>query len=226
MEDSTMKDPDDLNDARLGVWRANLVLLTREVGAATRLARMMTFSATYLKLMLSGQRDFSEEFARGVEAVTGLPNGWMDEPHESGDVPDGARAAIDNETPLARFRGTAHPVRKKTVLRPPEPIFGQPAARRVEDESADAETHRRLAHVRKLRDLAMQDVRRLERHLVRPPVDLATLRSKVEDVIASADLDGHDRADLEGRLEQIDKHRQLLQRHVEKLQQLLARMGE
>src|ERR1700742_2663427 len=132
MEDSTMKDPNDLNDARLGVWRANLVLLTREVGAATRLARMMTFSATYLKLMLSGQRDFSEEFARGVEAVTGLPNGWMDKPHANGDVPDGARAAIDNETPLARFRGTAHPVRKKTVLRPPEPIFGQPAARRVE----------------------------------------------------------------------------------------------
>ncbi|MGH8782586.1 hypothetical protein [Paraburkholderia sp.] len=221
-----MKDPNDLNDARLGVWRANLVVLTREVGAATRLARMMTFSATYLKLMLSGQRDFSEEFARGVEAVTGLPNGWMDVPHADGNVPEAARDAIDNETPLARFRGTAHPVRKKTVLRPPEPIFGQPAARRIEDEGAEAETNRRLAHVRKLRDLAMQDVRRLERHFGRPPVDLATLRAKVEDVIAAADFDDHDRADLAGRLEQIDKHRQLLQRHVEKLQQLLARIGD
>ncbi|MFL9871402.1 hypothetical protein [Paraburkholderia megapolitana] len=218
-----MKDP---NDSRLDIWRANLVALTREVGAATRLARMMTFSATYLKLMLSGQRDFSEEFARGVEAVTGLPAGWMDVPHEAREVPQAARAAIDNETPLARFRGTAHPVRKKTVLRPPEPIFGQPAARRTEDEGADVEAHRRLVHFRKVRDLAMQDVRRLERHLGRPPVELAALRAKVDDVIAAGDLDGPDRADLVGRLEQIDKHRQMLQRHVEKLQQLLGRLGE
>ena len=63
MEDPAMEDSDEL---LLPVWRANLVLLTREVGAATRLARMMTFSASYLKLMLSGQREFSEEFVRGV----------------------------------------------------------------------------------------------------------------------------------------------------------------
>src|SRR5258708_39949251 len=119
MEDPAMEDSDEL---LLPVWRANLVLLTREVGAATRLARMMTFSASYLKLMLSGQREFSEEFVRGIESVTGLPPGWMDVPRTEADIPAVVRAAIDNETPLARFRGTAHPARKKSALRPPEPI--------------------------------------------------------------------------------------------------------
>jgi hypothetical protein len=33
-------------------------------------------------------------------------------------------------------------------------------------------------------------------------------------------------ADLAGRLEQIEKHRHLLMRHVEKLQELLMRLGE
>jgi hypothetical protein len=224
MDDPAMEDSDE---AQLTVWRANLVLLTREVGAASRLARMMTFSASYLKLMLAGQREFSEEFVRGVEAVTGLPSGWMDSPHAAGDIPAGARSAIDNESPLARFRGTAHPVRKKSVLRPPEPIFGQPApSKRVEEEALDAEVHRRQAHFRKVRDLAMQDVRRFERYLSHPPIELAAVRAKVEDVLAATDIDGHVHADLAGRLEQIEKHRHLLLRHVEKLQELLALLGE
>ncbi|MGF6532964.1 hypothetical protein P3T20_003760 [Paraburkholderia sp. GAS206C] len=224
MEDPAMEDSDEF---LLSIWRANLVVLTQEVGAATRLARMMTFSASYLKLMLSGQREFSEEFVRGVEAVTGLPAGWMNTPHEAGEIPANAREAIDNEMPLARFRGTAHPVRKKTVLRPPEPIFGQPApARRAEEEMFDAEAHRRHVLFRKVRDLAVQDVRRFERHLASPPVELAALRAKVEDVIAATELEDTDHADLTGRLEQIEKHRNLLMRHVEKLQALLVRLGE
>ncbi|SEI38356.1 hypothetical protein SAMN05192539_100175 [Paraburkholderia diazotrophica] len=210
----------------LPVWRTNLALLTREVGASTRLARMMTFSPSYLKLMLAGQRDFSEEFVRGVEAVTGLPPGWMDTPHESHDVPDNARDAIDNETPLARFRGTAHPVRKKSVLRPPEPIFGQQPQRRPEDDTHEAEQHRRQAHFRKVRDLAVQEVRRFERYLTHPPVELASVRAKVEDVMAAADLDERIDADLAGRLEQIDKHRHMLLRHTERLHALLAQLGE
>ena len=218
---------DDSDETLLPVWRANLAVLTREVGAATRLARMMTFSASYLKLMLSGQREFNMEFVRGVEAVTGLPAGWMDTAHEEHDIPANAREAIDNETPLARFRGTAHPARKKSVLRPPEPIFGQPtAARRAEDETFDAEAHRRQAHFRKVRDLAVQDVRRLERYLAHPPVELAVVRAKVEDVMAAAEREDTLNADLAGRLEQIEKHRHLLMRHVEKLQALLLRMGE
>ncbi|MFM0435788.1 hypothetical protein PQQ84_04960 [Paraburkholderia strydomiana] len=219
-----MEDSDEL---LLPVWRANLVLLTREVGAASRLARMMTFSASYLKLMLSGQREFSEEFVRGIEAVTGLPNGWMNTPHTEAEIPPNAREAIDNEQPLARFRGTAHPVRKKTVLRPPEPIFGQASpGRRIEDESIDAEAHRRQAYFRKVRELAVQEVRRFERHIVHAPVELASLRSRVEDVIAAADADDPIQADLAGRLEQIEKHRHLLLRHVEKLQALLGQLGE
>ncbi|MBP0595144.1 hypothetical protein J8I87_36915 [Paraburkholderia sp. LEh10] len=214
------------DDSQLPIWRANLALLTREVGAATRLARMMTFSASYLKLMLAGQRDFSEEFVRGVEAVTGLPAGWMDAPHEGGDVPANAREAIDNEAPLARFRGTAHPVRKKSVLRPPEPIFGQQPQRRPEDDLQDAEQHRRQAYFRKVRDLAMQEVRRFERSLTHPPVEFASVRAKVEDVLSAGDLDDPVHADLAGRLEQIDKHRTMLLRHTARLHALLVQLGD
>jgi hypothetical protein len=224
MEDPAMEDSDEL---LLPVWRANLVLLTREVGAASRLARMMTFSASYLKLMLSGQREFSEEFVRGVEAVTGLPAGWMNVPHGEHDVPQNAREVIDNEQPLARFRGTAHPVRKKTVLRPPEPIFGQPQpARRIEEDTLDVEAHRRQVHFRQIRELAIQEVRRFERHLSHAPVELSSMRAKVEEVIAAADSDDPIQADLAGRLEQIEKHRHLLLRHVERLQALLGQIGE
>jgi hypothetical protein len=72
----------------------------------------------------------------------------------------------------------------------------------------------------------MQDVRRFERHLSHAPVDLASMRSKVEEVIAAADLDDPIQADLAGRLEQIEKHRHLLLRHVERLQALLGQIGE
>jgi hypothetical protein len=218
---------EDSDESRLPVWRHNLAVLTREVGAVMRLARMMTFSATYLKLMLAGRRDFSAEFVRGVEAVSGLPSGWMDTPHADTDIPDNARAAIDNETPLARFYGTAHPVRKKPVLRPPGRIFGQPVApKRIGDEILDAEAHRRQAHFRKVRELAVQEVRRLERHLNHPPAEAAVIRARVEDVMAATDLDNAVHADLAGRLEQIEKHRSLLIRHIEKLQALLNRLGE
>jgi len=218
---------DDTGSELIPVWRANLVLLTREVGAVTRLARMMTFSESYLKLILLGQREFSEEFVRGVEAVIGLPAGWLDEPREHDDVPADARAAIDDARPRARFRGTAHPVRKASVLRAPEPIFGQPppAARR-DDGPAEPGAHRRFAGMRKFRDLAVQDVRKLERHLSLPPVDAAVLRARIEDVIAAAEPDDRVRADLAGRLEQIEKHHELLLRHVSKLHALLARLGD
>ncbi|MEM5419708.1 MULTISPECIES: hypothetical protein [Paraburkholderia] len=214
---------DDANATLMPMWRANLALLTREVGSATRLARMMTFSASYMKLIVSGQRDFSAEFVRGVEAVTGLPEGWMDVKHDSAEVPDETREAIASETPRARFRGTAHPVRKAPVLRV-EPIFGQGAKR--EEATATPEAHRRLAGTRKIRDLAAQDVRKLERYLSVPPVEPAVLRSRIEDVINYADPDERVRADLEGRLEQIEKHREMLLRHVSRLYALLSRLGD
>ncbi|MCP3712643.1 hypothetical protein M3I54_37980 [Paraburkholderia sp. CNPSo 3274] len=214
---------DDANATLMPMWRANLALLTREVGSATRLARMMTFSASHMKLIVSGERDFSAEFVRGVEAVTGLPEGWMDVKHDSADVPDETREAIASETPRARFRGTAHPVRKAPVLRV-EPIFGQGAKR--EEVTTTPEAHRRLAGTRKIRDLAAQDVRKLERWLSVPPVEPAVLRSRIEDVINYADPDERVRADLEGRLEQIEKHREMLLRHVSRLYALLSRLGD
>jgi hypothetical protein len=150
----------------------------------------------------------------------------MNVSHTEHDIPPNAREAIDNEQPLARFRGTAHPVRKKTVLRPPEPIFGQSGPRRVEEETLDVEAHRRQVHFRKVRELAIQEVRRFERHLSHAPVELSSMRAKVEEVIAAADLDDPIQADLAGRLEQIEKHRHLLLRHVERLQALLGQIGE
>ncbi|TAM29848.1 MAG: hypothetical protein EPN59_11140 [Paraburkholderia sp.] len=216
---------DDTGATLMPVWRANLALLTRQVGAATRLARMMTFSESYMKLILSGQRAFSGEFVRGVEAVTGLPEGWMDVPHRADEVPPAARESIDNERPHARFRGTAHPVRKPPVLRA-EPIFGQTVPARRDDAAAGADSHRRMAGVRKMRDLAVQDVRKLERYLSVPPVEPGVMRARVEDVIAAAEPDASVCADLAGRLEQIEKHRELLLRHVTRLHALLARLGE
>jgi hypothetical protein len=207
---------EDSGAALMPVWRANLAMLTREVGAVTRLARMMTFSESYMKLIVSGRRDFSAEFVRGVEAVTGLPEGWMDERHEAGDVPH------------ARFRGTAHPVRKAPVLRA-EPIFGQRPASRLEGGAAQPGAAKRTAGTRKIRDLAAQDVRKLERHLSMLPVEPAVLRARIEDVIAQAMTDEGDdraRADLEGRLEQIEKHRELLLRHISRLYALLTRSGD
>ncbi|WP_322095466.1 hypothetical protein [Paraburkholderia bannensis] len=216
---------EDSGATLMPVWRANLAMLTREVGAVTRLARMMTFSESYMKLIVSGRRDFSAEFVRGVEAVTGLPEGWMDERHEAGEVPQQAREAIAEEAPHARFRGTAHPVRKAPVLRA-EPIFGQRAGQRVESSGAQAGAAKRQAGTRKIRDLAAQDVRKLERHLSMLPVEPGALRARIEDVIAQAESNEHVRADLEGRLEQIEKHRELLLRHISSLYALLTRTGD
>jgi len=216
---------EDTGATLMPVWRANLALLTRRVGAATRLARMMTFSASYMSLILSGRRDFSAEFARGIEAVTGLPEGWMDEPHQEDEVPATAREAIDSEQPHARFRGTAHPVRKPPVLRV-EPIFGQSASARRDERVTGPESQGRMARVRKIRELAVQDVRRLERQFSVPSVDAQALRARVADAIAAAEPEEPVRADLEGRLEQIEKHREMLLRHVSKLRELLGRLGD
>ncbi|TKC86812.1 hypothetical protein FAZ69_19375 [Trinickia terrae] len=219
---------EDSYDAMLPIWRENLVVLTEAIGADTRLARMMSLSASLLKLILAGQREFSEEFVRGVETVTGLPAHWMDTVHEADEIPGSTRAAIDTETPFAKFRGTVHPVRKRAVLKSSGDIIGRSeAARRAAEAAAsdEAEQNRRRAHFRKVRDLAIQEVRRLEWHLGHPPAELAVLRAKIEDVMdAASELDPRVAADLAGRIEQIEKHHDLLRRHVEKLHALLARL--
>jgi hypothetical protein len=224
MDNSAMEDSDE---AMVQVWRANLGVLTEAVGAVTRLARMMSLSPSLLKLILAGQREFSVEFVRGVEAVTGLPAGWMDTPHDAGDIPEGTQTAIDTETPFTKFRGTVHPVRKRAVLKSGGDLLGRSvgARRAAEAASDEAEQNRRRAHFRKVRDLAAQEVRRLEWHLNHPPAELTVLRAKVEDVMdASTVLDERVAADLAGRIEQIEKHHDLLKRHVEKLHALLTRL--
>ena len=55
--------------------------------------------------------------------------------------------------------------------------------------------------------MAVQDVRRFERYLTHPPIDINAMAAKVEDVMSAADLDEPVHADLAGRLEQIEKHR-------------------
>jgi len=55
---------EDFDEALYHVWQANLNVLTGSPGGASRLARMMTFSPSHMKLIVAGRRDFSEEFVR------------------------------------------------------------------------------------------------------------------------------------------------------------------
>src|SRR5205823_9808000 len=70
---------EDFDETLFVVWRANLNVLTGSAGGAARLARMMNFSPSFMKLIVAGQRDFNEEFVRGIELVSGLPPHWMDQ---------------------------------------------------------------------------------------------------------------------------------------------------
>jgi hypothetical protein len=162
---------------------------------------MMNFSPTFMKLIVAGRRDFNEEFVRGIELVTGLPPHWMDERRELDEVPPDVLRAIDEETPMAVFRGTAHPAPKRSVLRGPEPLLSQTeATRRVADlAQQQAEVNRRDLVFRKNRELLSQDLRRMSESA---------------------------KADLTGRLEQIDKHVKLLHQHVDKLVALLSSPDE
>jgi hypothetical protein len=213
---------EDFDEALYHVWQANLNVLTGSPGGASRLARMMTFSPSHMKLIVAGRRDFSEEFVRGVETVTGLPPHWMDERRGRADIPAEAQRALDEESPVAVFRGTAHPAPKRPVLRGPEPLLSQTeATRRIADQALQqAETHRRDLVFRRNRELLVQDMRRLERQLALLQLDNMT--PKAEELLASDKLSEAVKADLSGRLEQIDKHKKLLQQHVEKLAALLS----
>jgi len=146
----------------------------------------------------------------------------MDERRSAADIPPEAQRAMDEETPVAVFRGTAHPAPKRPVLRGPEPLLSQTeATRRIADQALQqAETHRRDLVFRRNRELLVQDLRRLERQLALLQLDNMT--PKAEELLASDKLSEAVKADLSGRLEQIDKHKKLLQQHVEKLAALLS----
>jgi hypothetical protein len=213
---------EDFDETLFLVWRANLKVLTGSPGGAGRLARMMNFSPSFMKLIVAGQRDFNEEFVRGIELVTGLPPHWMDDRRAAEEVPAGVQRALDEETPVAVFRGTAHPQPKRSILRGPEPLLSQTeATRRVADiAQQQAEANRRDLIFRKNRELLSQDLRRLERQLSLLQVD--TMQPKVDELLASDRMSEAAKADLSGRLEQVDKHVKLLHQHVEKLVILLS----
>jgi hypothetical protein len=217
---------EDFDETLFVVWRANLTMLVGSPGGAGRLARMMNFSPSFMKLIVAGQRDFNEEFVRGIELVTGLPSHWMDERRAANEVPSDVQRAIDEETPVATFRGTAHPQPKRSILRGPEPLLSQTeATRRVADQAQQqAEANRRDLLFRKNRELLSQDLRRLERQLGLLQVD--SMQPKVDELLASDRMSEAAKADLSGRLEQVDKHVKLLHQHVEKLVALLTSTDE
>src|SRR5471032_2408033 len=192
---------EDFDETLYLVWRANLNVLAGSPAGGARIARMMSFSPSYMKLILAGRRDFSEEFVRGVETVTGLPPRWLDERRDRRDIPPETQRAMDEETPAAVFRGNAHPAPKRPVLRGPEPLLSQ------------TEATRRVA-----------DQRRLERQL--SMVQLDGINAKAEDLRVSGKLADPVKADLAGRIEQIDKHRAMLMQHVEKLALLLTGLDD
>jgi hypothetical protein len=73
---------------------------------------------------------------------------------------------------------------------------------------------------RKNRELLSQDLRRLERQLSLLQVE--SMQPKVDELLASDRMSEAAKADLSGRLEQVDKHVKLLHQHVEKLVALLS----
>jgi hypothetical protein len=213
---------EDFDETLYVVWRANLNVLAASPAGGARLARMMNFSPSHMKLILAGRRDFSEEFVRGVETVTGLPPRWMDDRHDGRDIPLETQRAMDEEVPAAVFRGNAHPAPKRPVLRKPEPLLSQTeTTRRIADQALQqGETLRRDQIFKRNRDLLLTDLRRVERQL--SMVQLDSINARAEDLSVSGKLDGPVRADLAGRIEQIDKHRAMLMQHVEKLAILLT----
>jgi hypothetical protein len=217
---------EDFDETLYVVWRSNLNVLAGSLAGGARIARMMNFSPSYMKLILAGRRDFSEEFVRGVETVTGLPPRWMDDRHDRRDIPPDTQRAMDEETPVAVFRGPAHPAPKRPVLRGPEPLLSQTeATRRIADQALQqGETHRRDQMFRRNRDLLLTDLRRVERQL--SMIQLDGINAKAEDLRGSDKLDDSVKADLAGRIEQIEKHRRMLMQHVDKLATLMSGLDD
>jgi hypothetical protein len=213
---------EDFDETLYIVWRSNLNVLAGSPAGGARIARMMSFSPSYMKLILAGRRDFSEEFVRGVETVTGLPPRWLDERRARHDIPAAAQRAMDEEMPVAVFRGTAHPAPKRPVLRGPEPLLSQTETMRRAAEQAQQSTgtHRRDLLFRRNRDLLLTDLRRVERQLSMVQID--GINARADELRASGKLADTEKADVAGRVEQIEKHRRLLLQHVEKLAGVLA----
>jgi hypothetical protein len=219
---------EDFDESQIAIWLGNLKALTAPVGAATRLARMMAFSAEHLKLIVAGRRNFGEEFVRGVEAVTGLPPGWMDHGHDAADIPDSARAAIELESPAAIFRGTAHRTPRRRVLRAAEPLLSQSeAARRLAQAVRDrAEPMRRRVQWIKHRDALLVELRRFERQLATPESMLSIMHRRSNELCDAVQLDEQGKRELIDELARLDGYLALLKQQIAQVEELLVKLGE
>ncbi len=217
---------EDFDETLYTIWRANLNMLAGSPAGGGRIARMMSFSPSYMSLILAGRRDFSEEFVRGVETVTGLPARWLDERRDRRDIPADVKRAIADEAAVATFRGTAHPSPKRRVLRGPEPLLSQTEAmRRAADQALQqTEAHRRDLVFRRNRDLLLADLRRVERQL--SMIQLDGINARADELRTSGKLGDAAAADVAGRIEQIDKHRAMLAQHVDKLATLMTSLDD
>lgn len=78
----------------------NLRRLVDEAGAPGALARQADSSAAYFSQLRSGHRRMGDGLAARLEAATGKPRGWMDEPHRDGPAPDDAPWSDGGGCPL------------------------------------------------------------------------------------------------------------------------------
>jgi len=92
---STPRDASRLRDIRLD----NLVRLTGSQHAQVQLCRMLDCTFDALLLYSKGTWPIKKSFARDVERVTGLPEGWMDLP--GGEIPLSVFSAIETGRPAS-----------------------------------------------------------------------------------------------------------------------------
>ena len=104
------------------IRRANLHVLTARNGTKAQLGRLLNLSQSNMAHRLHGQKRMDDAETHRIIAALGLPTDWLDQPRESGDVPD---AVINMLAPASRSRQpslAAAPAleRSKTKVAPPE----------------------------------------------------------------------------------------------------------
>lgn len=71
------------------VRRANIRLLTDGAGASARLAELMGVTAGPISAVRAeSEKSIGSGFCRKIESAIGLPDGWLDTPKDTSDVPD------------------------------------------------------------------------------------------------------------------------------------------
>lgn len=78
--------------------KLNALLLVKEVGSVSALAKLAGTAQSYLSQIigLNGKRDMGDDLARRLEYVTKKPHGWMDAPHIEDEKLQKAREVYEN----------------------------------------------------------------------------------------------------------------------------------